>query len=331
MSAQSNRKQWIDIAKGIGIVAVVLGHSGSGNHYISHYLYWFHMPLFFIIAGYLHKQPDSWAMFAQRTRKKTVCLLVPYVAFYLTLLPVYKIVSGLPLVITLADLKRLILGGQMFGSLFAPFWFITVLYLSQVTFSLLLLKVKDSKKLAAILAVSYILAYLDSLYTQTVYDYKVMWNADVVLLAVVYYGAGYLLRSHNGTGRPSLVWGSLLITFLAVVLDAADLINYSLNMRSGRYNHFLLDFLIPVSICILIMLLSRNLEGLCLGKYLAQAGLNSLSIMYLHLTVNVIWDLFFSRNYIVVTILGLIFPILISKLIFVKHHSTRVISQLGSK
>ena len=42
----------IDIAKGIAICLMVYGHV---NSYGSSYIYLFHMPLFFILSGYLTK------------------------------------------------------------------------------------------------------------------------------------------------------------------------------------------------------------------------------------------------------------------------------------
>ena len=48
----SNRNLLVDVAKGIGIVLVVLGHSGiEFGHYL---IYMFHMPLFFFLSGMLH-------------------------------------------------------------------------------------------------------------------------------------------------------------------------------------------------------------------------------------------------------------------------------------
>ena len=46
------RIEWVDIAKGIGIFLMVMGHTGIpriGNQWI----YSFHMPLFFFISGFL--------------------------------------------------------------------------------------------------------------------------------------------------------------------------------------------------------------------------------------------------------------------------------------
>lgn len=43
------RKQWIDVYKAILIICVVLGDS---NFKYTDVIYWFHMPLFFIMSGF---------------------------------------------------------------------------------------------------------------------------------------------------------------------------------------------------------------------------------------------------------------------------------------
>ena len=50
---QRKRLDYLDIAKGLLIISVVLCHSPFENAYI---LYWFHMPAFFIISGMLYKR-----------------------------------------------------------------------------------------------------------------------------------------------------------------------------------------------------------------------------------------------------------------------------------
>jgi polysaccharide biosynthesis protein PslL len=50
LSIIKQREIWIDVAKGLGIITVVIGHSEIP--FAKHYFYWFHMPLFFILSGY---------------------------------------------------------------------------------------------------------------------------------------------------------------------------------------------------------------------------------------------------------------------------------------
>lgn len=52
------RNKTIDIMKGIGIVCMVAGHAGAPVLF-THFIYLFHMPIFFMISGYLFKDTDS--------------------------------------------------------------------------------------------------------------------------------------------------------------------------------------------------------------------------------------------------------------------------------
>lgn len=51
------RENWIDWAKSIGIMLVIMGHYGMGDKIYGTFIYAFHMPLFFIVSGYLFAPP----------------------------------------------------------------------------------------------------------------------------------------------------------------------------------------------------------------------------------------------------------------------------------
>lgn len=69
----------ISIAKGIGIILMVIGHSGCPS-YMRNFIYMFHMPLFFIISGYCFKSYYlyNFKLFA---KKKFVGLYLPFVKY----------------------------------------------------------------------------------------------------------------------------------------------------------------------------------------------------------------------------------------------------------
>lgn len=61
--------QYWNIVKGLGIIAVVVGHCGSP---IVPYVYMYHLALFFFVSGYLYKDDhsvDPFAYFASRMRR----------------------------------------------------------------------------------------------------------------------------------------------------------------------------------------------------------------------------------------------------------------------
>lgn len=72
------RFYWIDIVKFWGIFAIVWGHTlNAGN--VHHYLYSFHVPLFFFVIGLFFSYPKI--PFLRFTIKKAVHLLIPYFIF----------------------------------------------------------------------------------------------------------------------------------------------------------------------------------------------------------------------------------------------------------
>jgi len=79
------RNLTIDIAKGIGIIFVVLGHNWLTEHHkgeLWRVLYSFHMPLFFFLAGVVMKVPQN---FYAMLRARAHALLKPFFVILLLL------------------------------------------------------------------------------------------------------------------------------------------------------------------------------------------------------------------------------------------------------
>lgn len=93
-----NRVTYLDLAKGIGIILVVLGHMENISSELRIWISSFHMPLFFVISGMLLalkgadkpiindvKSGDEMKIFVVKTAKG---LLVPYLWFSLIYIPI---------------------------------------------------------------------------------------------------------------------------------------------------------------------------------------------------------------------------------------------------
>ena len=72
---KSKRLPEFDIAKGIAILCVILGHLGIGS--VNRVVFMFHMPLFFLISGYFLSTTDSFEQF--KIKKFKQCI-IPYMA-----------------------------------------------------------------------------------------------------------------------------------------------------------------------------------------------------------------------------------------------------------
>ena len=82
------RLSWLDILKGIGIILVVIGHIYS-NRTVSNWLYSFHMPLFFLAAGWVYKEKTV----ITDIKRRIQTIVVPYFSFGLLVLLYWQVIE----------------------------------------------------------------------------------------------------------------------------------------------------------------------------------------------------------------------------------------------
>lgn len=83
------RIAWIDIAKGLCIIFVVLGHVMNPG-FIRTYVYSFHMPLFFFLGGICYKHKYRFKDFIAKRAKS---ILIPYFAFSVISIAVFFVAA----------------------------------------------------------------------------------------------------------------------------------------------------------------------------------------------------------------------------------------------
>lgn len=136
----SKRLDWIDIAKGIAIILVIVGHTVPNPSPLRHAIFSFHMPVFFILAGYTFR-PKPWRELLNGSVSR---LLVPYVVLALAWQVPTFLMSGAPLTSStlVAGLKTLVfasgvdvpgLGVTAVGMA----WFLAALFTSRILFNVL--------------------------------------------------------------------------------------------------------------------------------------------------------------------------------------------------
>lgn len=173
------RIEWIDVAKGISIILVVLGHTGF-NGYLSDWLRSFRMPLFFIVSGMLFNYTKYPNLFDFLKRRRTT-ILRPYVIFSLTVFVWLSLLNTTyhPLVSELYS-----------GWINYALWFIPVLVLAQMLYYMIR-KYAPSKIWTMVgIIMSAFLGYLCSRY-----DLKFWFKIEVVFTACLFYGIGNLFKT----------------------------------------------------------------------------------------------------------------------------------------
>lgn len=190
MADSNMRIEWVDAAKGIGILMVMFGHNWLDWKYC-YYFYSFHMPLFFILAGYTFS--DRRAPF-DFIKQKAKVLIIPYVLFVCCYLIFYGVLSH-------THGGDYDMGGKILAFLMQQrhtyLWFLPVLFLSELcVYVLSRAKLVTNIKLGVILFVLALLHYL-TIYTKCV---NLIWNIDLVPMASVYIILGILYK------RVSVKW-----------------------------------------------------------------------------------------------------------------------------
>ena len=86
--SRAERLSWLDVLKGIGIVLVAIGHIYS-NRTVFNWLYSFHMPLFFLAAGWVYKEKSVLTDIKRRIQT----IVVPYFSFGLLVLLYWQVIE----------------------------------------------------------------------------------------------------------------------------------------------------------------------------------------------------------------------------------------------
>lgn len=155
--AKEKRNLGFDMAKGICIALMVVGHSGAPQ-FLHDAIYMFHMPCFFIISGWLFKEKyiDNVMSFIKR---KITTLWKPYVTWGLIFLCLSNLFIWLnilkPPYLTKADFLHegiSILTMQHCGNLLGGFWFITSLFIGSIV-SILWYKIVGNKPLQILIGI----------------------------------------------------------------------------------------------------------------------------------------------------------------------------------
>ena len=90
MKNKEERLEYIDIAKGIAILLVVVGHTVRRGNPVSEdivrgLIFSFHMPLFFVMSAITTRLSQDPYQLLKRTEKSFIRLIVPAISVYLLL------------------------------------------------------------------------------------------------------------------------------------------------------------------------------------------------------------------------------------------------------
>lgn len=305
----ASRIDWVDIAKGIGIVLVVVGHTlrGLANadlmawtpvpRFVDQFIYSFHMPLFFLLSGLFLTRSVSKLSFTQFLADKCRTILYPYVVWSSVTIAIKCCVGPL------AHQQRSAV--DIFDLLYAPieqYWFLYVLFCLVVTFGFLLsIRIKPVTLVAVALLIH---PAVVSFHVNWSVFYEITSSAIYVALGMV--AGRYFLQKITNVGFWPLYF-VLLTGFGSVAINAA----YSLPPM----------FQISTALCGIAgsLALARLLQLFGLNRLVEFLGRRSLEIFVVHSMASAAARIFLQEigirsigvHVVVGTVAGLAFPLVL--------------------
>lgn len=197
------KNNFISIAKAIGIILMVAGHSGCPA-IMNRFLYLFHMPLFFVCSGYFFKDIEDSNALTIYYKRKTQGLYIPYLKWSLFFLLLHNLFVATNIInceiYDLNDYVRQIFNiciMKDFEILIRPFWFIKELLLSSILIATLsYIRNRYLKKNTNLLFVSIFLILTMSCKYHNI-CFPVLGDVSILTLSITYIYTGMLYREYE--------------------------------------------------------------------------------------------------------------------------------------
>ena len=291
------RIDYIDIAKGLGMLAIIWGHIMLSG-WSCKMVYGFHIPVFFMLSGMCFNQ-KKYNTFGELIVRRIKTLLVPYVIFSVVTWLVY--VAGV-LVLHYDTITNcwyymlqtaLAQGSDGYLRHNVALWFVTCLFVVDILYYFIS-KLSD----VAILVISVLCAVVGVLFSKHYFNITTLpWSFDSALVAMPFFAFGNLIvkRLSHETIMKTINnnnFSSVLVTvFLSVVfLIGVQLYDYiSLghnNLGHHAWKFYLNAFTGSISVIMISLLLSSLLNQGWFQRpilFIRWLGANSFYVMATHL------------------------------------------------
>ena len=286
-----NRIQYIDLAKGIGILAVLWGHILlSGWSYVL--VYAFDIPMFFFLSGMVYN-PSKYERFKDFIKSRIKSLLIPYLFFSIATWVIWvghNLVLKLPVDNYWYPLFQTFIAQGSGGFLIhnVPLWFVTCLFVVEVMYYFIS-KFSELMNLTICLLfafIGYVFVYIG--WT------KLPWNIEAAFSVIIFYAAGHLCVDHYGklcfpefcNRHKKSVWFMLAVFSVLFICGALwnGHITFGSNcLGKSVYTTYCVAFMGIVIVLTICAMLSINVHNWC--TYLCWIGEHSFCFMAMHFPV----------------------------------------------
>lgn len=273
MMVSANRDVTFDIMKGIGILLMLFCHYKPEYQWPHQFIYSFHMPLFFIVAGYFSKplKDSVW----EGIKKNAKRLLLPFIVTQLLIIAwggvqtlvehdlSFVIKHGLSLLWGGADLIN-----SKWGMIYVgPIWFLPALFWGKTLFEIISKKLNSWKLLAVCVSISIASIFLHRFVNSP-------WCIIQGLSSLTFISIGYLFKQKLFPRW--LFWIALACWPVAMLFS-------NIEMVYCTYKYYVLDVFGACGGIMFVWWISNQIKKINLFyKPLAWIGVLSLVVLCFH-------------------------------------------------
>ena len=239
---------------------MLIGHSGFGDD-IYRVIYSFHMPLFFLLSGYLYTIPDK-----KKLLQRSARVLVPYMCLGCFYVIIQSIIQRS---FSIDGLKALLWDNSKGLPIESALWFLTATFVCQTLYTAISITFKNKIHR---LGLSAVISLLTCVVTNR-FGIVLPFSIQAGIAALIYFSIGDCLKKVNIAKTKTAT-----IIVLAVLLLSAAYFLPLHNMRTGSYGIVPITELMAASISILLIIIAQHTPAF-LKKPLLHYGQNS--IIYL--------------------------------------------------
>ena len=284
------RDFWIDSARGLVIVLMLIGHSDPPL-VVKKMIHGFHIPFFFILSGYLFDY-QKWSNlgFKELLKDRVRKYLLPYFV-----LSSVNLIINLPVEILRSDTSLNQILKTTLNHIFwtfwgyrtavtspncTPLWFLTALFLSTL-FLYFLLKISNSRKSFLICVIAVFMCAICTFLN--VPTHAIPWHLEVSFVGMSFMLIGYKLRECKAFEKQNI---SLLIATPLLIIGIYAVYSNStiIDLNTRHISNVILLFVGAISISYNILILFKYIFPR--SNFFTFLGKNTILIMAFNYAIN---------------------------------------------